>query len=92
MDIKSKESTILRIHHGKIGHSDHDKTTLYGYTTLHDLIQQADKLTDSLSDEVHRLVNEFINQYGSEAYFKWNKRYETGFQIGLGIGFECGKI
>ena len=92
MNIESKESTILRIHHGRIGHSDDAKTTLYGHTTLHDLIRQSDKLTDTLSDEVHRLVNQFVNELGSTAYFKWTKNYETGFRVGLGIGFECGKI
>ena len=92
MDTESKESTILRIHYGRLGHSDDAKTTLYGHITLDNLLRQSDKLTDTLSKEVHHLVNDLLNQVGYADYSIWSKSYETGFQVGLGIGFECGKI
>ena len=92
MDKKAKESTIVKIYYGRLGTSEDAKMSLYEHITLDNLLRQSDKLTNTLSDEVHRLVNQFVNELGSTAYFKWTKSYETGFQVGLGIGFECGKI
>ena len=92
MNKTQSESTILRIHHGRLGHSDNEKTSLYGHITLHAMLSQSDKLTDTLSKEVHRLVNDLINHIGFANYYDATIRYETGFQIGLAIGYECSKI
>ena len=92
MEKDTKESTIVKIYYGRLGTSEDAKMSLYEHITINDLLQQSDKLTKTLSKEVNLLVNELSNQYSFAAISKWTKSYETGFQVGLGIGFECGKI
>ena len=92
MDTQLNESTILKVYYGKLGKSDCAKISLYGHTALNAVNRQSDRFTGTLSQEVQSLVDELINHIFLAAGCKWSVRYETGFHVGLGIGYECGKI
>ena len=86
------KSVVRRICHDEIEYSDQQKTSHYEHVTLDALLSQSDKLTDTLSNYVEKIVNNLINHIGTAISFKSTIRYDTGFQISLGIGYECGKI